>query len=237
MPGEAERLETRLRAALGTDLPSYGAGDAAHARANVLAGIRRRRRRRLQVAGGGLAAALGVVGALSIAVGRGPGTTPKHQYAAGPSRAQNRQPLPAGANATCHVSGRAPVTPCGLVGSALVFGAAPSATPSPMAGRASPAAGTAGHPLVLRVGQEATVELPRTSGRHPWGVLRPVLDPLPNRLPTVTVRPTDQAGAWRIVAGHVGSTTVRAERPACANHAVTCSVAASAWSLYVEVTS
>jgi hypothetical protein len=237
VPGDTEHLETRVRDALGRGLAGYRASDAAQARANVLGGIRRGRRHRLQVATGGFAVALALACSLLLAVGGGTTTPSKGVTTAGRASLPNREPPTATTAATCEVDGETSVVPCGLVGSAAVNSRESSATSaSPSATGGSTAVGSAARPLVLRVGQDAAVELPRPSARHRWQPLRPVTDPLANGHRIVTIQRTARPDVWRLVAEHDGSMVVRSHRSGC-GHGMPCPARASTWSLYVEVTS
>lgn len=237
MPADTERLEARVREALSDGVAGYRGGDPAAARHHVLGGVRRLRRRRLQLATGGFVVALALVVTLPLAVSGGPATPPS-RTAVAPSMPPNvRQPVASSTEATCTVRTRGAV-PCGLFGAAAVFGTSSApASASPSSTGTSAIVGTAAHPLGLRVGHDAVVELPRTSPDRPWRRLRPVVDPLPHSRPIADVVPTARTGVWRIVAEHAGTAAVQAERPACSGDGATCQPGTSTWTLYVEVTS
>lgn len=237
MPADTERLEARVREALGAGVDGYRDGDLAAARDHVLGGVRRLRRQRLQVATGGFAVALALAVTLPLAVSGGP-PTPTRQGAAAPTQAPGvRQPATSTTEAAC-VTGAKELVPCGMLGPTAVFGtaASPASTSPNDAGLSTAVGSAAAHPLVLRVGHEAVVALPGTSSGASWHAPRPVVDPLPHGHPIITIRPTARTGGWRIVAERVGTATVEAERSGCSGGGA-CPPAASTWTLYVEVTS
>lgn len=234
---DAERLEGRVRDALGGGVAGYRTHDQAQARADVLGGIRRRRRRRLQVATGGFALALSFT--LPFALGSGTPTRAKEKPAAGSTPAQNREPPNApttGAN--CEVGGESAPVPCGLVGPAAAYGSQSATSASPSAAPASTAVGSAARPLVLRVGQDAIVALPHNSTRRPWQQPRPVADDaLVGGHRILVIRRTGRREVWRLVAERAGSIVLRSQRAGCGGRAAACLTPTSTWSLKVEVTS
>jgi hypothetical protein len=236
-PGD---LEARLRHALGAPQGPARAGDPARTRADILARVRRRHRQRLQVAAGGLVAALGLGLTVPLAVEGGAPAQPTEKSAsAGPEVPSRAAPVAQTSSATCRIGVGGPATPCGAVGT-VAYGAA-NATPESTAastgtaGRTAPVGG-ATRPIVLRVGERATVELPAASTHLPWQPLPADSGGAAGSHHVVAIQPTARRGLWRIVAQHGGSTVLRFTRSGCAG-AGPCPDPTSIWSLYVEVTS
>lgn len=229
MPEDVEpvpgALETRLHRALGPARGSSGAGDPAPARTSVLARIRQRRRLRLQVATGGLVAVLGLAVTLPLAI-RGGNPSPSSEGAvASPAVGPRRAPASQTTSATCRAGANGTPMPCGVVGPA-VFGTATNA--------GNPLRAT--HPIDLRIGEEATVELPVASTRVPWQPIDVASGGTASSSPVVAVHHTARRDVWTILAEHQGETVVQSTRRGCAGTAP-CLAPTTIWTLHVEVTS